>query len=108
MINGEFNRALKIDRKDLLFNKNRKPKRIIIALLLITYSPGNPNFRKWIQEEISILHQDDKTKQLFPKIDVVTRQGENISDKLISSRHWKCEQRQASHPHLPPGNHKKT
>ena len=53
------------------------------------------------------MHKDDKTKKLFPKIDVVTRQGENISDKMISSRHWKYEQRQASHPHLPPGNHKK-
>ena len=50
LINGEFNRALEIDRKDLLFNKNRKPKRIIIAPLVITYNPGNPNFRKWIQE----------------------------------------------------------
>ena len=109
LINGEFNRALEIDRKDLLFNKNRKPKRIIIAPLVITYNPGNPNFRKWIQEEISILHQDDKTKQLFPKIDVVTRQGKNISDKVISSRHWKFDQnqRQAGHPHPPPGNYKK-
>ena len=76
---------------------------------MITYNHGNPNFRKWIQEEIYILHQDDTTKQLFPKIDVVTRQGKNISDKVISSRHWKFDQnqRQAGHPHPPPGNYKK-
>ena len=46
-----------------------------------------------------ILQQDDKTKQLFPKIDVVTRQGKIIADKVISSRHWKYEQRQVCHPH---------
>ena len=74
---------------------------------MITYNPPNTNFRKWIQEEMHILHQDDKTKQLFPKIDVVTRQGKNISDKVINSRHWKFEQTQGPHPHPPPGNFKK-
>ena len=49
LINGEFKRALEIYRNDLIFNNNRKPKKKIIAPLVITYNPGNPNFKKWIQ-----------------------------------------------------------
>ena len=44
---------------------------------------------------------------MFPKIDVVTRQGKNISDKVISSRHWKYEKSTNNHSQPPPGNYKK-
>ena len=47
MINAEFKRALEVDRKDLLFNNNKK-KKTIVAPLIITFSAGNPPFRQWI------------------------------------------------------------
>ena len=60
--------------------------------LVVTHNPGNPYFKQWIREEIYILHQDQKTKEVFPKIDVVTRQGKNISEKVINSKHWKFKE----------------
>ena len=92
---------------DLLFNENRKKKKQIIAPLVITYNRGNPNFKQWIKEEMYILHQDSKAKEVFPKIDVVTRQGQNISSKVIKSRHWKYDKdtnNNATQPQPPPGN----
>ena len=59
---------------------------------MVTHNPGNPYFKQWIREEIYILHQDQKTKEVFPKIDVVTRQGKNISEKVINSKHWKFKE----------------
>jgi hypothetical protein len=110
LINEEFRRALEIDRMDLLFNENRKKKKQIIAPLIITYTRGNPNFKQWIQEEMYILHQDSKAKEVFPKIDVVTRQGQNISSKMIKSRIWKYDKdnnNNVTHPQPPQGNFRK-
>ena len=78
VINGEFRRALEIDKKDLIFNTDKKKKkRNIIAPLVITHNPRNPNFKQWIQEEINILHQD---QEVFPKKYAVTCQGKNVSE----------------------------
>ena len=87
LIMQEFKRALEVDRKDLLFNTNKKKKRTVIAPLVITFSPANPKFRDWIAEELPILHEEPKLKKLIPKIDVVTRQAPNIAKKTIRSRH---------------------
>ena len=106
LVNEEYARALQVDRLDLLFGQKKTRKRQIIAPLVITYSPANPPFRKWIQEELHILHSDSKLKKILPKIDVVTRQGKNIAKKVIRSRHWKSENAQPSIPYLPPGNFK--
>ena len=38
---------------DLLFSNNKKIKRPVIVPLVITFSPANQNFRKWIAEEIN-------------------------------------------------------
>ena len=89
-----------MDRKDLLFNTTRKKKRTVIAPWIITFSPANPHFRKWISEEMTILHEEPKLKKLMPKIDVVTRQAPNIENKVIRSRHWK--NRSANDPLPPP------
>jgi len=62
MINCEFRRALEVDRKDLIFSTNKQKKRTVIAPLIVTFSPGNPNFRKWISEEISTLHEEPKLR----------------------------------------------
>ena len=67
LINQESTRALEVDRMDLLFSNNNKKKRTVIAPLVITFSPANPNFRKWITEEIPMLHEEPKLKKLLPK-----------------------------------------
>ena len=101
----EFNRALEVDRKDLLFSTNKKKKRTVVAPLVITFSPANPNFKEWIAQELPILHEESKLKKLIPKIDVVTRQAPNIAQKTIRSRHWKTKSDDGPPP-LPPGNYK--
>ena len=51
---------------------------------------------------------DPTLKKIFPKIDVVTRQGENIGQIVIQSRHWKFSRPQNTNrpPPPPPGNFK--
>lgn len=103
MINCEFRRALEVDRKDLIFSTNKQKKRTVIAPLIVTFSPGNPNFRKWISEEISTLHEEPKLRTILPKIDVVTRQAPSIQKKVIRGRHWKQKAVEGPPP-PPPGN----
>ena len=63
IINEEYSKKLQISRKDLLFNQNRKKKRTVIAPLVLTFNPGNPQIKKWINQEINIMHEDPKLKQ---------------------------------------------
>jgi hypothetical protein len=105
LIMQEFKRALEVDRKDLLFNTNKKKKRTVFAPLVITFSPANPKFKDWIAEDLPILHEEPRLKKLIPKIDVVTRQAPNIAKKTIRSRHWKTKSNDGPPP-LPPGNYK--
>ena len=108
LINEEYTKALQISRMDLLFNDSRKKKRKVISPLIITFNPGNPPIKRWIQEEIKVLHEDPTLKKIFPKIDVVTRQAENIGQSVIKSRHWKFSKPQNTNrpPPPPPGNFK--
>ena len=81
---------------------------MVVAPLVITFNPGNPPFYKWIQENMSILHEDPKVKKAIPKIDCVTRQAKNIEKDVIKSRHWAvAKTRQTNQPPPPPpGNYK--
>ena len=108
LINEEYTKALQISRMDLLFNDSRKKKRKVISPLIITFNPGNPPIKRWIQEEIKVLHEDPTLKKIFPKIDVVTRQAENIGQSVIKSRHWKFSKPQNTNRPPPPlpGNFK--
>ena len=67
LISQQFARALSVDRADLLLadpSNRKKPKRRIVAPLLVTNSPANHPYKKWINEELSILHRThrDRTK----------------------------------------------
>ena len=88
LVNQQFARALSVNRSDLIFAKSsqKKPKKRIIAPLIITQSPANPPYRKWIQEELNILHRDEEMKKTFPSISVVTRQNKNIGRRIIGTR----------------------
>ena len=80
LINDQFRRALTVNRDDLLLRtpSTRKKRKMVIAPLVVTFNPGNPPFKTWIKENIEYLHIDPEMKSLFPKIDVVTRQNQNI------------------------------
>ena len=106
LINQQFAKAISVDRSDLIFSTQKKPnKRRIIAPLIVTQSPANPPFRKWIQEEIHILHKDPEMKKTFPVLSVVTRQNKNISRRIIKTRLGK-EESSDQNNHQPAGNFK--
>ena len=69
LINDQFRRALTVNRNDLLLRTpfTRKKRKSVIAPLVVTFNPGNPPFKKWIEEHIDILHTDPKLQSSFPK-----------------------------------------
>ena len=62
-IHEEYSKTLQISRKDLISNQNRKKKITVIAPLVLTFNPGNPQVKKWINQEMNIMHEDPKLKQ---------------------------------------------
>ena len=102
LINEQFSRALAVDRLDLLFTSKEKKKKKIIAPLIITFNPGNPQFSEWIREDIKILHEDENLKKVFPTISVVTRQNANIKRRIMRNKYTRKEEQNTSIP--PPGN----
>ena len=90
LINSQFSKALEVDRYDLLFKspaQRKKSKKR--APLVLTFNPGNPPVKSWINEELSNLHKDPKMKKTFPNIDVVYRQNRNIRSRIMRSRYSK-------------------
>ena len=66
LINQQVARALSVDSADLLLadpSMRKKPRRRIVAPLIVTHSPANPPYKKWIKEELSILHRDPEMKK---------------------------------------------
>ena len=76
----------------------------------------------WIKEELAVLHQSEKMKELVPYISLVTKQDKSIAEIVIRSKHWKGatnteasqrdqgQNRVRTEPdnvvHRPPGNFK--
>ena len=90
LINQQFERVLQLDRSELLLvDRNNRRKRKIICPLVVTYHPSNPPFRQWIQGAMGILHESEKMKKLVPHVSVTTRQGKNIAQTVIKTRHWR-------------------
>ena len=65
--------------------KNSKKK--VIAPLIITYNPGNPPVRTWINEGLEYLHTDHEVKKILPHIDVVFRQDRNVRNRIMKNRY---------------------
>ena len=94
MINQQFERALQLNRNDLINkkknkNKNDKNKRKMKNCLVVTGNPGNPPFYKWIKDLLPILHKDKRLKKLVPDISVVIKQPQNVGSFAIRAKHWK-------------------
>ena len=103
LINEQFEKALEVDRLDLLFRSpsmRKKSKKQVIAPLIITFNPGNPPVRTWIEEGLEFLHTDPAVKKILPHIDVVFRQDKNIRSRIMrnrykskrnTDRHYSCQ-----------------
>ena len=95
LINSQFSKALEVDRLDLLFKspaQRKKSKKR--APLVLTFNPGNPPVKSWINEELTNLYQDPKMKKTFPNIDVVYRQNRNIRTRIMRNRYTKRKEDQ--------------
>ena len=107
LINQQFQKAVAVNRLELIFSQSaqNKPRRRIIAPPIVTQSPANPPYRKWIQEEIQILHKNPEMKKTFPVLSVVTRQNKNIARRIIKTRIGRTENQDGNH-NQPAGNFK--
>ena len=109
LINGQFSKALQVDRMDLLFKDpalRKKNKRMVVAPLVLTYNSGNPPVKDWIKEGLEHLHKDPNMKRIFPKIDVVSRQNKNIQRRVMQNRYKSRNQNPQSIGCQPAGNFK--
>jgi hypothetical protein len=109
LINSQFSKALEVDRLDLLFKtpaQRKKSKKKVVAPLILTFNPGNPPVKSWINEELTNLYQDPKMKKTFPNIDVVYRQNRNIRTRIMRNRYTKRKEDQNQVVHQQAGNFK--
>ena len=107
LINEQFKKALEVDRLDLLFRSptlRKKVKKKVTDPLILTYNPGNPPIRTWINEGLDILHTDPEIKKILPNIDVVFRQDRNIRNSIIKNRYKTKSDNDGLGNFQPPGN----
>jgi hypothetical protein len=90
LIDKEFERAKKLNRKDLIMKKkDPKNKSRMKNCLCVTLNPGNPPFRKWLKELTPIIHRDPSLRKLIPEIPVVFKQPPSVARIAIKAKHWK-------------------
>ena len=94
LVDAEFERAKKLDRKDLIYKKkntrkSEKNKNRMKNCLVITINPGNPPFKKWLEELLPILHRDPTMRKIIPDIPVVKNQPASVASIAVKARHWK-------------------
>ena len=70
--------------------------------MILTYNAGNPPIKQWINENIGHLHKDEQLKKIFPYINVVTRQGKSIKNRIMRNKHE--PKQKLSTPTPPEGN----
>ena len=109
VINEQYEKALEVDRLDLVFKspalrKNSKKK--VIAPLILTYNPGNPPVRTWINEGLEYLHSDDEVKKILPHIYVVFRQDRNVKNRIMKNRYRSNSVKDCPNNLPPAGNFK--
>ena len=97
LVDAEFERAKKLDRKDLIYKKkntrkSEKNKNRMKNCLCITINPGNPPFKKWLKELLPILHRDPTMRKIIPDIPVVNKQPASVASIAVKARHWKGAQ----------------
>ena len=96
IIREEFNRALLLERADLLKPKVYPHGGALTPIgtgrlkfrptFILTFHPSGPNLRKWLREAFPILQSDKKLKEIYTTPpSVVYRQPANLRQTLICS-----------------------
>ena len=96
IIREEFNRALLLERADLLKPKVYPHGGALTPIgtgrlkfrptFILTFHPSGPNLRKWLREAFPILQSDKKLKEIYvTPPSVVYRQPANLRQTLICS-----------------------
>ena len=79
LIEKQFDRANKKDRKSLIFqsrkNKNKKDNKI---RLMFTHNQGNPPLHKWMRDCKYLLARNEKAKDMGERIQICTKQPKNL------------------------------
>ena len=83
LIEKQFRRAKKRDRRDLIFQKRKdKTNTSDKVRLIITHSSANPPIHHWIRESKRLLARNDDAKALGDKIQIGSKQPKNLQRLL--------------------------
>ena len=79
LIDSQFNKAKKKERKSLIFQppkeRNRKDDKV---RLIFTHSRANPPIHQWVREAKYLLKKNDKAKDIGRRIQVASKQPKNL------------------------------
>ena len=103
MINREFKKVDKLERKDALKRKNRKKQNDRIPLVL-TYPSHLPDIHNIVRSKMHLLYRSEKMKKIFKKPPLVAyRRGANLADVLIHGKLNKIMNKENSNKTVPCG-----
>jgi hypothetical protein len=77
LISEKFDKAKRLDRKDILRRKPRKQKSDKVRGIF-THNQGNPPLHQWIRESKKLLIKNEKAKQIGERIQIGWRQPKNL------------------------------
>ena len=103
LINREFKKVDKVERKDALKRKNRKKQNDTVVLVL-TYSRHLPDIHNIVRSKMHLLYKSEKMKKIFKKPPLVAyRRGANLADVLIHGKLNKMMNKENSNKTVPCG-----
>ena len=77
MIQSQFQRAKKSDRKKLIY-QNRKKKKDNKVRCIFTFNEGNPPLHQWFRQAKKCLLKNEKAKEVGERIQLAYRQPKNL------------------------------
>ena len=85
LIEKNFDKARKRNRKDLINQPRRQKKKDDKVRMITTYNEGNPPFHQWIREGKKLLERNEKAKEMGNRIQLSTRQPKNLRRMVSAS-----------------------
>ena len=91
LIDSQFSKAKKKDRKKLIFQERKKKNNDKKVRLIFTHNEGNPPLHKWIRESKQFL-ETPKAKKIGQEMQVVFKQPKNIKQLVAGNKNNKNRQ----------------
>ena len=91
LIDSQFSKANKKDRKKLIFQERKKKNNNKKVRLIFTHNEGNPPLHKWIRECKQFL-ETPKAKKIGKEMQVVFKQPKNIKQLVAGNKNGKNRQ----------------